>query len=91
MRALFLLIALLLTMFVMLNASPVPSFRSSVVSTVLGPELDEIRQHLQIVPEIRNYMKDVVGVVHDIRNLLTKLPALDTLTKKSFISKAFTN
>lgn len=52
-----------------------------MVTKILGPELNEIRQHLQIVPEVRDYVKDVVRVVHDIRNVLAKVPKFDTLSR----------
>lgn len=60
---------------------PVPSFRSKVVSGLLGPELDEIRDHLQIIPEIRNHINELGSVVQDIRTILAKLP---TIGKNSF-------
>ena len=69
----------------LVQATPIPSFRSTVVTKILGPELDEIRQHLQIVPEIRSHIKDVVSVVHDIKALLTKLPTANSFMKRAFV------
>lgn len=70
-----------LSVFSVVWCAPLPSWRSAIVAKVLGPELDEIRGHLQIVPEIRQSMDEVNKVVHDIRALLDKITSFD---KKSF-------
>ena len=80
---LFLLSLLMLSMVPVTQTVPAPSIRSTMVSKVIGPELDEIRQHLQIVPEIRSHMNDLMAAVQDIRNLLKKVSTFD---KKSFFS-----
>ena len=81
----FFLSVSMMTMIVVVQSSPTPSIRSTIVSKVIGPELDEMRQHLQIVPEIRSHMNEVIAVVHDIRDLLRKVATFD---KKSFFALA---
>ena len=73
----FFLILVLIAFFGFGSLVPVPSLRSKVVSGILGPELDEIRDHLKIIPEIRSHMNEVSRVVQDIRTLIAKIPTIN--------------
>lgn len=86
MKYLFVLCVLLLQIILLsvsmsVSGTPVPSLRSTLIANTIGPELNEIREHMKIIPEIRGHMNEIANVVQEIRLLIAKVTSLD---KNSF-------